>query len=551
MGLLDTLRSDTSDSDGGTEQLAPDDPDPQGQARENEHHRGSLFRLLSPRSNSRPRSTTTVETEPAHPPAKITKYWEEYYHGFSLSGAPLRIFNEAVAEPGYRIEATIERETDETDDDGDPITETVTDEGMEAALRTWASKAAIHAGNIDEDLSELIHIFPARRRGKGTVLMEKVRPESGDGIRSLMCHDPSTFKIYKRENQNVLVQPDDDVDSDHPRTDPTEEHPEGKAAAYVQYDDDLNDYDDDDPVAFAADDLVKFTYGADEGDAWGTSVYASVDERIESLQIKLRDRDASVRLVGHPLRVYSSPQWTPDEAREWAENHRDGELTSRKQERRRKRREHGVANPEDEYDPGDNPLANSTEFIGGELDIEVRQGEIADIGDAVLDDVRMIFAAMPVSRFRIAYAEKLNQFVVEPQFTDDNRRVDQERRYIERKLHPVFEEVADALADGDEYDGDVSFRIEPAPASNPLAREDFPRENLNALTESVKELLNAGADTALVRAILDDSGYDLGDIEDEYGETYDPEEFAPEMGGEETDSNDDGERTDSEPGSGE
>ena len=546
MGILDNFRSkptDGSDSsstnpDADTEQLA--DGEPRGESRNNASTFASLVRYFSPVNRARSNGHD-IETDKSAPPATITRYWEDYFKGFPLTRAPLRIFDEAVAEPGYRIEATVKRETGETDDDGEPITETVTDEEMEQALREWAANAAYHAAESDQDLADLIRGNPSKRRGKGTLFMEVVRAESGMPV-GLMYHDPATFKIYTREDQAILVQPDDDVGEDHPRDDTrTEEHPNGKAAAYVQYDDDLDGYDDEEPVAFAAEDIIKFAYEPDTGDPWGTSIYASSAERIDALKQKLRDREASIRLVGGPLRVYSSEDWTPDQAAEWAEKHEEGELTSRANERQKRRLQYGPRNGslsdtyshgtlnQDVYDPADNPLSRATEYIGGDLDIDVIQGEVADIGDAVMDDVQMIFADMPVSQFRIAYVSDINQFVVQPQESDDARRVDQERNYLRRKIEPVFEEVSDYLAGGDEYEGDVRWAIESPPSSNPLEREDFPKENLEALSGAIKELNQAGADPALINGVLSNAGVDIEEYRENYEATFEPEDLAPEL----------------------
>ena len=551
MGILDSLRRDPAsvaesdiedEAEAATEQLADgNDGQPRGESRGGGV--GGIFRTLLPSRPSRGsnQSQPAVTTDKSKPPATIRRYWQDYFDDFSLTRAPLRIFDEAVAEPGYRVEATITRETGETDANGDPITETVTDDDMQAALRKWASQCAWHAHEPDQDLSKLIRGNPSKRRGKGTLFLEIVRAESGIPT-GLIYHPPESFKIYSRENQAALVQPDDDVGEGHPRDDTrSDEYPNGKAAAYVQYDDTLSGYDDEDPVAFAADDIIKFVYENDTGDPWGKSVYSSCAQRIDALKQKLRDREGAIRLAGYPLRVYSSPEWTIEQAAEWAQKHQEGEISSRGNERHDRRLRYGPRNQgltddysfgmtdEDIYDPADNPLANSNEFIGGNLDVEVVTGQVPDISDAVMDDIRIIFSDMPVARLKIGFEESINQFVAEPQMADDNRRINQERDYLGHKFEPVFEEVANYLADDDDYEGDVRFALETRPSDNPLEREDFPKENLEALSGAIKELNQAGADPALINGVLSNAGVDVEEYRENYTEEFEPRDLAPEL----------------------
>jgi hypothetical protein len=147
MGILDSIRggsttgseTDTdaeAESEITTEQLADgSDGEPRGESRDD--GATGIIRTLMPgrRWRGPTQSQPEVTTDKSKPPSTIRRYWQDYFNNFPLTRAPLRIFDEAVAEPGYRVEATIERETGETDADGDPITETVTDDNMQKALR--------------------------------------------------------------------------------------------------------------------------------------------------------------------------------------------------------------------------------------------------------------------------------------------------------------------------------------------------------------------------------------------------------------------------------
>lgn len=482
MKLLDRFRAADDSEDGTTEQLAPDDPAPRGESRE----ASSLISYLTSSTPSR-RDSQTIETDVTTPPAYINRYWRDYYKGFSITRRALLTFSRVVAEPGYKIEATVDEETDEE---------------MQEALQLWAENSVIHAGEARNDLSVLIREIPAQRRGKGTLIAEITGTEADpDAIDSLLLHDPATFRIYKRANKALLTQPDDNVERTHPTT------PDGKAAAYVQYDEALPGNYDNDPIAFSKDRILKFTYDPDTGEVWGTSVFEAIEERIDALNQKWRDRDTAIHRVGHSHRVYSSESWTPDQAEHYAKRHKNGDISAWA-----------------DGDKKEDTWAGRVDFIGGDLDIENVEGTVADIDDAVKDDIEAIMAVMPVSKYRIAYAEDINQFVVEPQADDDDQRVDDERRYIERKLTPVLERKADELASGETYEGDVALRIEPDEEANPLQRESFPKENLEALTASVKALYTAGADPAVINAVLANAGYDIEELQAEYG--FAPDDLA-------------------------
>jgi hypothetical protein len=522
----------SADTDTGTaEQLAAGDPAPRGEDRETEHgpdgNLAALLRHFTGRSGSRlyrdaegtNADTDTIVTDVSHPPPHMAEWWREYYKEYSLTRAGLFIFGLSVAEPGYRLTAT--RTT--TDDEGEETTER--DDDMTDALEAWASQCAIHAGKKNRDFGLILRDAPAFTLGKGTAMIEKVGAEGDpDRLRSLVFQKPETFKQYRRENKPLLVQPGDDVDDDHPRTPETDTDPEGKAAAYVQYDDDLDGFDDEDSIAFAEDEILKLTWDADEGDLWGTSVFAACHTHIDALRKEFRDRDGAIELAGYPHRIYSSDGWTQDEANDWAKAHEEGETGATEGD--------GTSTGED--DGYDNPFSARVDFIGGaDLDVTVVEGSVPDIGDAVMDHIQHIFAAIPVSKLFIAYEESINQFVAEPQTEKDNRIVDQFRRHLEREFTPVFEQVADQLADGEEYDGEVELRIEPKEAANPLERDNFPVENLGATTDLIREAAKAGADpeliSALVRGTAEYAGFSIDQLHEEHGETLMPEDLAPEI----------------------
>lgn len=512
------------------EQLAPSvdgirdsDPFPRGEDRDTagpeDDDAGLGTWLLGHRVGAPSEDAIGIETSDA--PESIADNWQNYYKEFGLTRAALTIFDEDVVEPGYRISVE--------DADGER------DEDMEDALKLWAENCAIHGGETHQDFREILANCPSQRRGKGTVLIEKVGTrDDPDALAALMFLDPSTFKIYVREDQPILAQPDDDVslvgidvdDVSHLET------PSGDTAAYVQYDDALaNTPDDKNPIPFSADDIIKLTYDADTGEIWGTSVFDAVADRIDALRQKLADRDVSIRQTGYPHRIYNSETWTKEEARDYAEAHAEGDVSS----------EYG---PDSDHDTpgGEKPsFAGRVDFVSDNVDVQVEEGSVPDLEGAVMDDVQQIFSVMPVSRFKIAYEEDINQFVVEPQNEKDSKLVDSERGYLERKFQPVFQEKADELAGGS-YGGEVTLKIEPREQDNPLRREGFPADNLEAFATYWQSLLQAGADAHIPpEAMAEFAGFDLEDVQETYeweadplempDEQDSPENLPPEFGG--------------------
>jgi hypothetical protein len=263
MSLADRFR-------GGIEQLAslPDDEEPALRGEHREAEQGStgdssLVSFLLGHTVGSP-SDEAINTERRSPPEKIDEYWTEYYKEFALTRASLSDFSSSVVEPGHKIHVE--------DANGER------DEEMEEALELWAANCVIHAGELGHDLRTLLEQIPKERRGKGTQLVEKVGTDDDpDKLVALLTLDPSTFKIHTRKRQPILVQPDDDVDSNHPRT------PTGEAAAYTQYHEDVPGHEDKDPIHFSVDDLIKFTWDIDDGAVWGTSLYDAIADRIDAI----------------------------------------------------------------------------------------------------------------------------------------------------------------------------------------------------------------------------------------------------------------------------
>ncbi|MDL0127081.1 hypothetical protein [Halobacterium salinarum] len=501
MSLRESLRD-------RVEQLAPGDgdetaePDPRGEHRRvtttERDDEGIVSWVLGYASPSP--STDAVSPEHRDAPVTIASNWENYYQDFALTRAPLHLFDEAVIEPGYKIR--VEDASGERDRD------------MEEALDLWASNCVIHAGELGHDLRKLLGSLPSKRRGKGTVLIEKVGTSTDpDAMVALMSLDPSTFKMHTRPRQPILIQPDDAVDSNHPRT------PSGKAAAYTQYHQDVPGHGEKDPIHFATSDILKLTYDADDGEVWGTSVFDAISDRIDALRQKLKDRDFAIRQTGYPHRIYSSKNWSQDEAEAYAEAHKEGDVSS----------EYGPEDDDDDRGGEKNSFAGRVDFVPDEVDVQVESGTVPNLESAIRDDVEQIFSVMPVGKYQIAYADDLNQFVVDPQREQDKEAVDSERQYLERKFEPIFKEKADELASGDQYNGTVFLTIEPPEDENPLRRESFPADNLKAFANAWKAFKSSGAEQDLpAAAFAEFAGFDLEEKQQEYDWEADPLEIADE-----------------------
>lgn len=484
-------RPDDTGDEETQEQLAPEDPVPRGEDRDAAG--GFVFSSFGLGSSSV--ATPRQSVEASDPPARLGDDYDEYSE-FPLVDAAMQIFADTVLEPGYKITAAIDGETDED---------------MEEALRMWARSCVIHAGATGQDLGVLLDRLVKRRRLTGTEFMEIAgTKQDPDAMAAFILHDPATFRQFARADQSVLIRPDDEVDGDHPTA------PSGDAAAYVQYHESLQQAFDHDPIAFSQRDMIKFVYNADPGDLWGRSLFTQIGGRIDSLRQKWDDRDAAIHQTGHPHRIYSSDSWSQEEAKTFISGHKEGEYTRWEVE-----------------DGGENDrYAGRIDAVPATVEITTESGDVADISDAVMDDIQSIFSVLPVSQFKIAYSSDINQFVVEPQSRKDDLLIDQEREYLRRKFEPLFQEKADELAGGN-YRGDVDFSVEPAEDDNPLRRESFPRENLQALGSFLDSYSGSSASQDIpLGAILDMAGMDLDEMRDEFG--FEPDELGQTVVDEET-----------------
>lgn len=381
-------------------------------------------------------------------PQESVEAFNEYFLEFALTQAALRTFSDDVLEPGWDVEAKIDDSRDED---------------MTEALQYWGQNCSIRAGEPGHDISNILGQCPTLRRVKPAVVIEKIgTTDQPDSIAALQMLKPSTMTARLRKNQNLVVQPSDNVPADHPRTS------DGTPAAYVQYDSDVSRFNTrkKDPVPFAEDDILKLTYEPPNGSAWGRTIWPALAEPIDGLKQKIRDRNSSIRLAGHPHRIYSSDSWSKEQAQDFAEEHQKGSISAW----------------DDEQAHLNQGFSSRVDFVPNTVKVQVVEGQVADITAAVKDDLEQIFSILPISKAFVAYEEDINQFVVEPQMERDDKNVDKERRFLERRFTPLFSDKADELAGG--YGGEVRFHIRQPESENPLERSDFDAEQFATFVEA-------------------------------------------------------------------
>lgn len=428
---------------------------------------------------------SAADIEPV--PAASKEEFRRYFLEFALTKSALRTFDELVLEPDWEVTAKIDDEVDEE---------------MTEALNLWGQNCTVRAGEPGHDLSNILSQCPSGRRSKPAVLIEKVgTTDDPEAIAGLQTLEPWEMSARLVKDQNFVIQPGHDVDPDHPTV---ERDGEDVPAAYVQYDNSTSSFggSDKDPIPFAQGDLLKLTYEPPDGSAWGRTIWSALAEPIDRLKQKLRDRDAAIRLTGHPHRIYSSDAWSKEEAKEYADSHDSGQMSAWDMEEEANKKSY----------------AGRVDYVPHTVSVQVVDGNVADISDAIKDDLEQIFAVLPVGKHNIAYVDEINQFVVEPLDANDDRKVDKERKYLESVFSPLFGEKADELYESD-YPGEVEFRIRQPESDNPLERSDFDPERVATLTRAFTEFVKSGASTEFPRELpYFLAGMNREEFEDEYAE---------------------------------
>lgn len=447
-----------------------------------------------------------IETDIEPVPNGSKDAFQEYFVEFAITQAALRTFDDLVLEPEWEVTAKRDDEVDEE---------------MTEALELWGKNCTIRAGEPGHDINNILSECPSGRRTKPAVLIEKIgTTDDPDAIAALQLVEPWNMSARFRADQNLVVQPGDDVPRNHPTV---EREGETVPAAYVQYDDAVSRFGDadEDAIPFAEDDIIKVTYEPPEGSAWGRTIWPAIAEPIDGLKQKLRDRNTAIRLTGHPHRIYSSDSWSKEEAASFADMHEEGQSSAWDLPEEREKMSY----------------AGRVDYVPHTVEIEVEDGDVADISDAVKDDLEQIFSILPLGKHNIAYVDELNRFVVEQLNENDDRTIDKERRYLESVFGDLFSEKADGLADG-EYPGEVEFHIRQPESDNPLERADFNPERVTELVKAFTEYAKSGASAEFPRELpYFFAGMNREDFEKEFADA----EMAPRTQDENEDENGEGE----------
>lgn len=402
-------------------------------------------------------------TEAHVAPREINRDYNDFYLEFPFVQAALTIFDEEVIEPGWHVEAR--------DENGE------VDKQMTEALRYWGKHCAIHGGKRGKDLRHIIEGLPSGRRVKPAQFLEITGTrDDPNAIAGLMPLDASSMEIWTHRNQNLIVHPEDRVGPKHPMV---ERGGKEFPAGYVQYAQ-ISKAKKADEIRFTEDEVLKLTHKPPANSPWGRTIWPAIKDNIEGLKQKLSDRNAAIRLTGWPHRMYIGENWDPDFAQRLATMHKGGDVSAWDDEGGKQKKSYAGRN---DFLPGKN----------GDVEVKVAHGEVPDISGAIKDDVEGIFSMLPVGKFKIAYEDDVNQFVVEPQNEKDNRYIDSERGYQRATFEPLFLRKSDELAGGS-YAGEVDWVIKQEPADNPLERSDFDVEGVATLIGAFADYARADAD---------------------------------------------------------
>lgn len=342
------------------------------------------------------------------------KVYRDTYELHPLVREAITTYVAEVMEPGYRIEAGSEADV--------------------TKLEEWAEECGIVGGLYGQDLLLVLKQALTDRMVAGSAPIEHVgSEEEPDHIIALKPLLAETLKAYKIPGQNLLVRPDDEFegDEDYPRTD------DGDLAAFVQYDDDLSLWDDEDEVPFTLGEITLLTREVRTGNVFGVSVIAPIQKRAESMLKKQDDVDQAIETMAYPHRYIRFG----DEEAPW-----DYQTE--------------IKPYMEEYEPGNMEPGQTS---GGPFDVQIEQyqGEFPEgVHNSVSTDVDTIMAAMPVPKYELgAFEADINQFVSRSQENKHNLEIREARRELEAEITPILQQRAEELdiANPDE----VKLIIEP------------------------------------------------------------------------------------------
>lgn len=378
----------------------------------------------APRSSSAQQGVAAFDQEEGYdarepPKDEMQEYWRAF-ETVPFVRQSITSFSRETIEPGWWLEA-----------DNDNTAE---------RLAEWLREAAIVEGEKGQDFAVLLKKVITQREVRGTTLIEHVPDEDNDEtIAALKLINPETVTTMTQDNQNILLEPDDEMPSQlaselEEAGETTDETP-----AYVQFYGDR--FVNRDPVPFTINQITKLTRDADVGELYGTSRLESVLGRIEALNQKLNDKDIAIRNKAWPIWVFKfgpdDDPWHPDDVDNFMEEESEGNFT-----------------------PG------TKHGVQGDVDIQTVGGDVPEISESIQYDVNHIISGLPMPKFATGFAEEINQFVSKQQENRIRRQVRESRRELEYEFQNILELKAEEL--GLDTSG-LSLHIEQPDGEDPLS----------------------------------------------------------------------------------
>ncbi|QLH77462.1 hypothetical protein HZS55_09205 [Halosimplex rubrum] len=418
---------------------------------------------------------TTLDVDRKEPERGDIGDWVTEYQENPLIRIPTQTFTSDVLEPGQRVNV-----------DGDEIPtvseeyydEDLRGEDLDDALEAWLGGAGIVNGEFGHDLSDVLEKLIKDcigRRGTGMteiVYDDRVEQERIMGIRPIKVE---TVTAYTREGKNILLRPDDtSEDSDYDSgfsfalpgrssdksRDTLPETAAGDTACYVQYDDAIGSWDDNE-VRLAQDDALKIAHDADTGDLFGLPATASVYDRASSIRQQWADLDQALTAVAYQHWVAQVATDDEDEAQKLLNG----------------------------FDPSNPEKVNVVNY---DVDATAIGGTMPDIDSTLKQEIEYVLSAFPVPIYRIGFEGEINRDVTSEQSEDYQRELSDWRTDLAQEITGVLQRKAEEMLDDEADIPSVELVIAPRESDNPLERESFDAEAFVSFMQGLKHYAGAG-----------------------------------------------------------
>jgi hypothetical protein len=476
------------------------------------------------------------EIEPA---AYDYKRYRELATTVDIVGAGLDIKVGEIVRPGFYIDAE--------------------DDAAKEELTEWASGCAIHGGEIDQDFGSLLPqlVHGHLRDGDAPIELVWDDPEEGNTLEYLQPIDPATLALLTYPGSSMLILPDDD---EPPEGTPTNDR--GENAAYVQYPDaDESDfYTDEEEAELSQVDVIRlprepgftersptgsgrssaaavsYLNGSDTGgNIRGTSLVERIADEAARLRALSQDYYNALAATSHPrLKIefedtvvegtengYTVTEIDP-ETGEPVDVEYEGPRVIHWDDESIGDFMDALDRDETQWDPtGDAHSGGEWTDPGGKIGTppgvtaNIVKADAPDIQHAATLSVNRIFGGLGVPKFMAGFGEDLNRRISEEQEKRFEQDVRSTRRYIEKRLTPIFELKAEELAERDDSDvsntDGIAFKIGTEQQEDALRDEDFDAEKFSQLMAGLVQGSQVFPKEALIEQFVH----------------MDPDEFAP------------------------